>query len=124
MPPMMRINSAAFCAVAMALAFACAESGGGDDGSGHGNTGMTGCGDGVCAPSEIGHCMSDCGDGSTGGGSNNSCGNGMCETTKGENGASCPQDCSSGSGSGSGSGSSSGSLNCSDPLTVVGCLLC
>ena len=123
---MMRINSGIFCALAMTLAFACADSSSGDDdgsGSGSGSNVMSGCGDGVCSPSEVGFCMSDCGNGSNGN-SGASCGNGQCETTKGENGSSCPQDCGGGSGSGSGSGSGTSTLNCSDPNTTLGCLLC
>lgn len=121
---MMRINSGIFCALAMTLAFACADSSSGDDdgsGSGSGSNVMSGCGDGVCSPSEVGFCTSDCGNGGSGAAS---CGNGMCETTKGENGTSCPADCGGGSGSGSGSGSGTSTLNCSDPNTQIGCLLC
>jgi hypothetical protein len=81
------------------------------------------CGDNVCAASEVNSCPQDCGNG--GGGNQNAvCGNGQCETTKGESATSCPSDCSGGNGSGSGSGGGNTSLNCSDPNTQIGCLLC
>mgnify|MGYP006147401491 CR=1 FL=1 len=38
----------------------------------------------VCAASEVGYCAADCGSG--GNMQSAVCGNGMCETTKGENG--------------------------------------
>jgi hypothetical protein len=82
------------------------------------------CGDNVCASSEVTSCPQDCGNG--GGNQNAVCGNGQCETSKGESATSCPSDCNTGSGGGSGSGSGGGggALNCSDPNTTIGCGLC
>jgi len=79
-----------------ALAFVCAlfaacattDGGGGDDeGTPPDDTPV--CGDAVCAASEVGSCMADCGSG----GNNNpteTCGNGTCE---GNEPSTCPADC-------------------------------
>jgi hypothetical protein len=72
------------------------------------------CGDGVCAPSEIGNCAADCGSqqGAVCGNHNceigentgncmtdcpaqTACPNGTCDTNMGENSTTCPQDCPS-----------------------------
>jgi hypothetical protein len=121
---MMRTKSGIICALSMALAFAvaCAESPGtGDDDMGDdGNTSGNVCGDGTCATAEIGYCPTDCGEG--GNNNNNAvCGNGQCETTKGESASSCFSDCG-GSGSGSGSGNTSGTCP-ADPNACFGCIL-
>src|SRR3569623_1277539 len=101
------------------------------------------CGDNVCAASEVNSCPQDCG---TGGGNQNAvCGNGQCETSKGESATSCPVDCGGGGSNvnavcGNGQcetgetmascpadctgGTGSGALNCSDPNTQFGCLAC
>lgn len=90
------------------------------------------CGDGICASSEVGHCMQDCGGMSNpvcGNGlcengetptncaqdcmAASSCGNGVCDTSMGESNANCPQDCPN-----------MGGLNCQDPPTIIGCLIC
>jgi hypothetical protein len=124
---MMRTKSGIFCAlVAMtAFAFSCADSGttGDDQGGDDTNTTENVCGDGTCATAEIGYCPTDCGEG--GGNNNNAtCGNGQCETTKGETASSCFSDCG-GSGSGSGSGSGNGStLDCNDQNVLFGCFGC
>lgn len=118
---MMRTHSGFICALTatIAFAFSCADSGTeepGDD-MNDDQTSQNVCGDGTCAASEVGFCSQDCGSG--GNNSAATCGDGMCETTKGENGASCASDCGGGSGSGSGSGSST---TCpSDPLECVLC---
>jgi hypothetical protein len=119
------MNSALVCGFAAALAFAvsCADSTtptGDDDDMGSDMTSQNVCGDAVCAAAEVGYCMADCG----GGGNNNAatCGNGMCETTKGESATSCAVDCG-GQGSGSDSGSGSGSST-SCPADPTECLLC
>ena len=52
------------------------------------------------------------------------CGNGQCETTLGESATNCQTDCGGGQGSGSGSGGGNTSLDCNDPNTQIGCLLC
>jgi hypothetical protein len=83
---------------------------------------MNVCGDAVCAAAEVGYCMADCGNG----GNNNAatCGNGMCETTKGESATSCAVDCGgAGSGAGSGSGSGSSTACPSDPTECFLCLI-
>lgn len=122
---MMRMQTAIFCALAASLSFAvsCADSGTGDDDQ-MGDDQQHVCGDGVCAAAEVGTCTNDCGNG----GNNNNgavCGNGMCETTLGENGATCLQDCGNmGTGSGSGSGSGNGSTTCpADPTECLFCLI-
>ncbi|NVB78848.1 MAG: hypothetical protein HOV81_10670 [Kofleriaceae bacterium] len=125
---MMRIKSGIICALSMSLAFAvaCADSGntGDDDDTGGGGSQQVTCGDGTCAASEVGFCTSDCGEGggNNNGNNNNPCnGNGTCDP--GETASSCFSDCG-GQGSGSGSGSGSSTLDCSDPLTTFGCVLC
>jgi hypothetical protein len=45
------------------------------------------CGDGMCAPTEVGFCAADC---------SGQCGNGVCETAEGETAANCPGDCGGG----------------------------
>jgi hypothetical protein len=78
------------------------------------------CGDGLCAAAEVGYCMMDCGTG----GNNNAatCGDGLCETTKGETATSCASDCG-GTGSGTGSGSGSSTACPSDPTECFLCML-
>lgn len=120
---MMRMQTAIFCALTASLAFAvsCADSEG-DDGMGDDDgQSQNVCGDGVCAAAEVGLCTNDCGNG----GNNNGgavCGNGMCETTLGENGGTCLMDCNSGPGSGGGSGGGGGSTTC--PTDPIECLFC
>ena len=118
---MMRTKSGIVCVLAALVAGACSWG----NGSGNGtpapdasSSGQAVCGDNVCAASEATSCPQDCG----GGNANAVCGNGQCETTKGESATSCPSDCGGGNGSGSNGGN--GSLNCSDPNTTIGCLLC
>jgi len=116
---MMRISTGLLCALAMT---ACSWGGSGDGGNGGGTvdaaTSGSICGDGTCSADEVNTCSADCGSGST----NYVCGNGQCETSKGENAVNCAQDCNAGSGSGSGSGSATG--NCpSDPSVCLACLL-
>jgi len=137
---MMRINAGIVCVLAALTAGACS--------SGNGSSGPTPdaapivCGDNICAASEARSCPQDCGNG--GGGSNTAavCGNGQCETSKGESATSCPQDCGgtqpvcgngtceAGEDSTScptdcaGGGSGSGALDCADPNTAFGCAFC
>lgn len=126
----MRMNSGLWCAVAFACSVVACSWGG----SGSGNNGNGGgvdaapvkCGDGVCAPSEVGSCEQDCPSGMHGNGSGSGnvgpiCGNGVCEA--GESVTTCPSDCNTGSGSGSGSGSG-GALNCNDSTVQTACLAC
>lgn len=120
---MMRIKSGIFCALTGAMVFAVACSFGGSSGGGPqpdaSTTSGAHCGDGVCSASEVNNCPADCG----GGGSNVNavCGNGQCETTKGETAQSCPSDCGGG---GSGSGSGSGTGMCpADQNACLGCIL-
>jgi hypothetical protein len=124
---MMRTKTGIVCVVAALAVGACSWGGSGSsnpspDASGNGGAAV--CGDGVCASSEVTSCSQDCGNG--GGNQNAVCGNGQCETSKGESATSCPTDCNTGSGGGSntGSGGGGGALNCSDPNTQIGCLLC
>lgn len=128
---MMRIKSGIICALSMSLAFAvaCANSagppGGDDDGSG-GSQQQASCGDGTCDASEVTSCSADCGSGGNNNNNNAVCGNGQCETTKGESISNCISDCG-GQGSGSGSGSGSGNpstLDCSDFATLFACFAC
>jgi hypothetical protein len=125
---MMRINTGIVCVVA-ALAVAACSWGSGSSNSGGPTPDAPGtaatCGDNICAASEVNYCPQDCGSG--GGGNQNAvCGNGQCETTKGESATSCPSDCGggNGSGSGSGNGSNTGSLNCSDQNVLLACFAC
>jgi hypothetical protein len=128
----MRIKSGIVCALSMSLAcvVACATTG--DDGTGDDQgsdmTSNNVCGDGTCAATEVGFCTSDCGEGGNNGGNNNGsgsgtaavCGNGMCETTKGENSTNCFSDCGT---PGQGSGSGNPSTTCpSDPTECILCL--
>jgi hypothetical protein len=127
---MMRIKSGIVCALSMSLAFVVACATTGDDGTGDDQgsdmTSNNVCGDGTCAATEVNSCAQDCG---TGGGNNNNgsgsatgavCGNGQCETTKGESVSTCPSDCNTG---GNGSGSNNGSTTCpSDPTACLACL--
>src|SRR5258707_1604300 len=123
MPRMMRINRRRFCAmssVGVTMMFVACSFGGsqGNDPQPDAATSGAHCGDGTCAASEVNNCPADCGGGSNQG-SNAVCGNGQCETTKGETAASCPSDCmSQGSGSGSGSG-----MCPADPTACLGCIL-
>lgn len=96
------------------------------------------CGDGTCAPSEVGTCASDCGNGNP---SNPVCGNGTCEANEspatcasdcqasgpvcgdgtcdmagGENSSNCAGDCAGGGGG--------GSLDCSDFGILFACASC
>lgn len=120
---MMRMQSGLLCALAASFAFAisCADSSTGEEGDDMGSDDVSTntCGDSVCAAAEVGYCMADCGMG----GNNNAaqCGDGMCETTKGESATSCAVDCGGGSGTGSGSGSGS-STSC--PADQTECFLC
>lgn len=116
-------------------------------GSGSGNTSPDAanaavCGDNVCAATEVGFCTQDCGSG--GNNSQNAvCGNGQCETTKGENATNCSMDCGGGSNQqpvcGNGQcetgetstscpmdcgGGGSGALNCSDQNVLLACFAC
>lgn len=124
---MMRINTGIVCVLAALAVGACSWGSGSSGNSGPtpdaAGTSAT-CGDNICAASEVGFCPQDCGSG--GGNQQAVCGNGQCETSKGESATSCPTDCNTGSGGGSntGSGGGSGALNCSDPTTQIGCLLC
>ena len=122
---MMRINTGIVCVLAALAAGACSWGNGSGNGSPSADASSNGavCGDNVCAASEVSSCPQDCGNG--GGNSQAVCGNGQCETTKGESATSCPSDCGGGGGgSGSGGGGGGGALNCSDPNTQIGCLLC
>ncbi|HWU89819.1 MAG TPA: hypothetical protein VN253_21305 [Kofleriaceae bacterium] len=85
---------------------------------------MPRCGDGVCAGSEIGNCIADCG-------SSPKCGNGTCES--GESTATCPGDCppvavcgngtcESGETTASCAGDCPAQSNC--PTDRTGCLVC
>lgn len=125
---MMRTKTGFVCVVA-ALAVGACSWGSGSGSSTPGPDAFGGgpamCGDNVCASSEVGNCPQDCGSS----GSNNPgyvCGNSQCETTLGESAINCPDDCGGGQGSGSGSGSGGGNtqLDCNDPNTQIGCLLC
>ncbi|MBV8758548.1 MAG: hypothetical protein JO257_14780 [Deltaproteobacteria bacterium] len=119
---MMRINSGIVCVLAALAVGACSWGNGSGNGSPAPDASHPVCGDNICAASEANSCPQDCGNG--GGGNQNAvCGNGQCETTKGESATSCPSDCSGGGG-GSGSGGGNTQLNCSDPNTQIGCLLC
>lgn len=125
---MMRHKTGIVCVVA-ALAVAACSWGSGSGSSTPGPDASIGggnvvCGDNVCAASEVNNCPQDCGSGGGGGGNQAVCGNGQCETTLGESATSCPSDCGGGQGSGSGGGGGGGQLNCSDPNTQIGCLLC
>lgn len=129
---MMRIKSGIVCALSMSLAcvVACATTG--DDGTGDdqggGGTTMNVCGDGTCDSSEVNSCAQDCGTGGGNNGGNNNgsgtaavCGNGQCETTKGESVSTCPSDCNT---PGNGSGSGNPSTTCpSDPTECLFCLI-
>ncbi len=100
------------------------------------------CGDGVCAATEVNSCPADCGSSAAA-----VCGNGTCESSKGETAATCPSDCGQGSGSGSstavcgngicevgenqtscpsdcGTMMGSGTLDCSDPNILLACIEC
>lgn len=125
---MMRMQSGIIFALASSFAFvlACADSGTQepDDMNDDDQQTQNVCGDGTCAAAEVGYCQADCGAGGNGGNNNATCGDGMCETTKGENGASCAVDCGGGGGTGSGGGGGGTSTTCpSDPLECFGCLL-
>jgi hypothetical protein len=118
---MMRIRSGIICALTGASLFVACSFGGSSGPEPDASTGGGGahCGDGVCAASEVNSCPSDCG----GGGSNQNavCGNGMCETTKGETAQSCPSDCmTTGGGSGSGSG---GGMCPADQTACINCII-
>lgn len=131
--PMMRITWGLFCALAMAVACSSTDHGGQTPDAA---TGFV-CGDGVCAAGEVNNCPQDCGQSASA-----VCGNGQCETSMGESQTTCPTDCGGGSGQavcGNGTcestetstscptdcaGGGSGALNCSDPNTTFGCLLC
>ena len=123
---MMRHKTGIVCVVAALAVAACSWG----NGSGSSNPapdassgGAAVCGDNVCAATEVNTCPQDCGSG----GNNNSavCGNGQCETTKGETATSCPSDCSGSSGgSNTGSGGGSSALNCSDQNTLIACIAC
>jgi hypothetical protein len=121
---MMRHKTGIVCVVAALAVAACSFGGGsGNSGPTPDAPGAAVCGDNVCAATEVNNCPQDCGNG--GNNMQAVCGNGQCETTKGESATSCPSDCSGGGGgSGSGGGGGSGALNCSDPNTTIGCLLC
>lgn len=140
---MMRIKSGIICVVSMSLAFAfaCANSaapGDDDDGTG-GSQQEISCGDAVCDASEVGICTADCGSG----GSNNNnddavCGNGTCESTKGETASTCSSDCltpatcnnngtcdaGETTANCAADCGSTGTLDCADPLTLIGCFGC
>ena len=124
---MMRTKTGFVCVVAALAVGACSWGSGsgsstpGPDASFGGGNAV--CGDNVCAASEVGNCTQDCGNS----GSNTQgyvCGNGQCETTLGESATNCQTDCGGGQGSGSGSGGGNTSLDCNDPNTQIGCLLC
>jgi len=120
-------------------------------GSGSGNTSPDAanapmCGDNVCAATEVNSCPQDCGNGGNGsnGQQNAVCGNGQCETTKGESATSCPSDCGGGGSNaqpvcGNGQcetgetsatcpsdcgGGGSGALDCNDPNVLLACITC
>jgi hypothetical protein len=120
---MMRINRGLFIVLFGASVIVACSFGGsqGNDPTPDASTGGGAhCGDGTCAASEVNNCPADCGSGGPGSGAA-VCGNGQCETTKGETSASCPTDCSS---QGSGSGSGSGSGVCpADPNECLNCIL-
>lgn len=91
------------------------------------------CGDGTCAPSEVGSCTQDCGgttspvcgNGSCENGETNStcpadcapsgpiCGDAVCDTAGGENPTNCPGDCQGGS-----------AIDCNDQNVLLSCFLC
>jgi hypothetical protein len=132
----MRTTLAALvCAVVLsACAWGESSTPGGDDPKPDASTQQAVCGDGVCAPAEVGNCSADCG-GSTG----PVCGNGSCEN--GENNASCPADCppagpicgdnvcdmAGGENSSNCPGDCStqgGNLDCNDQNVLLGCFAC
>jgi hypothetical protein len=108
------------CALIIATLGACAwgegsPGGGGDDDQGPGPAPTPVCGDGTCAPAEVGKCTADCG----GGGQAPKCGNGSCEN--GESNANCPGDCPSQSQCGNGTcdaGETTG--NCAQDCPAMG----
>lgn len=131
-------------ALVCALFTACAwgeGSGNEDDGNGDPQDppAAATCGDGVCAPSEVGACSNDCGT-SNPNPSNPTCGNNMCEAGEspqscandcqasnvcngngtcdaaaGETAMNCASDCQSGGG---------GNLDCNDSGTIFACGAC
>jgi hypothetical protein len=122
----MRHKTGIVCVVAALAVAACSWG----NGSGSSNPGVDAfggnaavCGDNVCAATEVNNCPQDCGSG----GNNNQavCGNGTCETSKGESATSCPSDCNTNTGSNGGSNTGSGAaLNCQDPTTLLACFTC
>ena len=121
---MMRINTGIVCVLAALAVGACSWGNGSGSGSPSPDASHAGavCGDNVCAASEASTCPQDCGNG--GGNTQAVCGNGQCETTKGESATSCPSDCGGGGSNTGSNGGGGGALNCSDPNTTIGCLLC
>jgi hypothetical protein len=117
----MRSNTGIVCVLAALAAGACSwGNGSGSPSPDASHSGGAVCGDGVCAGTEANSCPQDCGGGGT---AQAVCGNGQCETTKGESATSCPSDCGGNQGSNTGS-NGGGALNCSDPATTIGCGLC
>jgi hypothetical protein len=90
------------------------------------------CGDGTCAPSEVGNCAGDCGgttnpvcgDGNCQAPESNAtcasdcpatgpiCGDATCDMAGGENSTNCPGDCTT------------SGVDCMDPILLLGCALC
>src|SRR6185312_10231807 len=135
---MMRTKTGIVCVLA-ALAVGACSWGNGSSATTSPDAAPVVCGDMRCDSSEVNNCPQDCGNG--GGNQNAVCGNGQCETSKGESATSCPSDCGGGGSNavcGDGTcqstessttcpadcGGGNTSLNCSDPNTVIGCGLC
>jgi len=136
---MMRINTGIVCVLAALTVGACSW-GNGSSSSPQPDAAPVVCGDNICAASEAHSCPQDCGSG----GGAAVCGNGQCETSKGESATSCPMDCGGSGGSnaavcGNGTcetgedstscptdcaGGGSGALDCSDPNTLLACFAC
>jgi hypothetical protein len=120
MRAMMRINPGICCALTGAILFVACSFGGSSGSNPQPDSSTSGgahCGDGVCAASEVNSCPADCGSNTGSNNQNAVCGNGMCETTKGETAQSCPSDCGMMSGS---NGSGMGTCP-ADPNACIGC---
>jgi hypothetical protein len=133
----MRKSALAFVCAAALGACAWGEGGGSDDDgpTPDASSGLIICGDGTCAPSEVGSCTQDCGannpvcgNGSCQGPSETNascpadcppagpiCGDAVCDMAGGENSTNCPGDCMGGGG---------GNIDCNDDAIVFACGAC